>query len=1536
MTNQLTQLGKYQIKEFLGRGAMAQVYKAFHPTLERDVAIKVIHPYLADDPDFVDRFRREAKIIAALRHPGIIQVHDFEIEGNRFYTVMEFVPGESLQEHLAALRKRGERMGLDQALHLFQSIVQTVAYAHNQGIVHRDLKPSNVLLTSKSQPVLADFGLSRIVGTERLFGSGAIVGTPTYMSPEQGEGAVGDERSDIYSLGVMLYELATGIPPFSADSPISIILKHLDEPLPPPRLIRADLPTPVEQVIQKALEKDPADRYQSAQELLEALDEITLPKIVPDDQVRPLDMRCPYRGLQVFEEEHAEFFFGREALVGQLVKALEPVADAKHSAAQFLAVLGASGSGKSSLVRAGLVPALRAGAIAPFASNPGSSEWAIEVIKPGSHPLEELAAHLAPVVTAPVDQLRDEFAAHGRALHLAARRAWSAESPERRLVLVVDQFEEVFTLCHDEAERAGFIENLLYATAVGDGQLIVILAMRADFYHRCAAYRDLARRISARQVLVGPMHETELRRAIEQPAQRVGLQFEPGLVDIILADVARQPGALPLLQHALLELWERRQGRALTLSAYEASGGVAEAIARRADSVYDGLGLEKQAIVRRIMLRLTQPGEGTEDTRRRARKRELMPRSEEQQSRIVEEVLHRLADARLIVTSRDAASEEEMVDVAHEALIRSWARLQSWINENRMALHTHRQLTETAETWEQENRDASFLYRGVRLAQAREWAETRASDLNELEQAFLDASRATAEAREREREAARQRELAQAQALAEAEHQRAEVQIRASRRLRWLAAGLAVVFLAAVGAAVWARGEQQRAQAAAELSQSLALATNTQLALNEENTDLALALALEANRITNPPPQARRILAEAAYVPSTRHVLTGHTAPVQSVVVSLDGHAALSASADGTLILWDLETDKIRRRLEGHSDAVHDGVLLHDDRQALSASADGTLILWNTETGDTIRRFIGHEGSVISVAVGPDQHTALSGSADGTLILWDLETGDVIRRFAKLESPVYSVAISSDGRTALSGSADGTVCLWDLETGEIVLRIPGQSTLEANISPEGEVQPLQGHFGEVWDVAFLSDDHTAISVSQDEYLILWNLETGARVNASHMEMGLLSVTPSADGRTALVGTLSNQLILLDLSNGQPLLRLHGHAGRVLSTAFIPAPQTGAGSRRALSASADGTLRVWNLQSGAEVRRLDYAASTIAVTDVDISPDGQRGLVAFMDNEIHLWDVVSGSEICRLEGHTDMPFAGVAFLPDGHRAVSGSGDIFAPSDDNTVRLWDLGTCREIHRFEGHTDKLWDIAVGPDGRQVASGAHDGTLRLWDIESGEGRVALDVSPQAPRSVAFSPDGTVLAVGLAKGSSATPDYGVRLVAPTTGQELRRLAGHVEVVADLAFSPDGQRLLSGSTDGDLILWDIASGTILHHLSGHTDAVLAVAYHPDGHLAASGSSDASVILWDTESGESLRRYWGHDKAVLGLAFSPDGETLFSGGDQSSYESVREWRVDASQEDLQDWIAVNRYVPELTCEQRERYHVEPLCENERDS
>jgi hypothetical protein len=460
---------------------------------------------------------------------------------------------------------------------------------------------------------------------------------------------------------------------------------------------------------------------------------------------------------------------------------------------------------------------------------PGSQAWQTLILTPGAHPLEELAVRMALLRGISPGFLLNDLKANPQALDLAVKQALMDQPDPVQLLLTVDQFEEVFALCHDEAERRQFIDALLHTVAVDGSRTVVVLTIRADFYGHCAAYPNLAARLRE-NVLVGPLSEDELRQVIERPAARAGLHLEPGLVETIVGDVVGEPGALPLLSHALLETWQRRRGRTLTLAGYTAAGGVAGAIAQTAGTVFQQLTPAQQTIARSIFLRLTELGEeGTQDTRRRAPPTELIPRPEDAPA--VEAMLKRLADARLITTGEDT------VEVAHEALIREWPALRGWLEEDREGLRTHRHLTEAAQEWARLNRDPGELYRGARLATAGEWAKGHGEAMNPLEREFLAASQALARQREAEREAQQQREL-------EMERQRAAEQARAASRLRRLAGALAVVFVLAVGAALFARGQQQQAQARA--AEAIAAEATAEAEVVVRSTAEANSLAAQA------------------------------------------------------------------------------------------------------------------------------------------------------------------------------------------------------------------------------------------------------------------------------------------------------------------------------------------------------------------------------------------------------------------------------------------------------------------------------------------------------------------------------------------------------------------------------------------------------------------------------------------------------------------------------------------------------------------
>lgn len=429
----------------------------------------------------------------------------------------------------------------------------------------------------------------------------------------------------------------------------------------------------------------------------------------------------PFKGLNYFTEADESIFYGRDTLTAEIIAHL--------NAHRFLAVIGASGSGKSSVMRAGVVPAVRRGAIK--INGQSSTNWQVHIITPGDKPLTELAT----VLTRHVDsiiatkKLIDEMRQSGQILDLWLRREVNTD---RGLLLVIDQFEELFTLCDDLEERRLFIENLSHAVSSGSrGRLSISIILRADFYAYAVQYQAFHHLFETRQKIVGMMTAEELRQAILQPAQNNGWQFQPSLVETILEDVGNEPGGLPLLSHALLETWERRQDRQMTLAGYQEAGGVRRAIAMTAEKVYAQLTPAQQNSAQNIFVQLTEFGEGTEDTRRRVYFEELYLDIGKKEAK---EVLSILANARLVTANQDN------VEVAHEALIREWPRLRQWLDADRENNQIHRKLTKAAQTWEALDNDNGALYRGIQLDQALAWVQRYGKRASYLERAFLTAS----------------------------------------------------------------------------------------------------------------------------------------------------------------------------------------------------------------------------------------------------------------------------------------------------------------------------------------------------------------------------------------------------------------------------------------------------------------------------------------------------------------------------------------------------------------------------------------------------------------------------------------------------------------------------------------------------------------------------------------------------------------------------------------------------------------------------
>jgi WD40 repeat protein len=1042
------------------------------------------------------------------------------------------------------------------------------------------------------------------------------------------------------------------------------------------------------------------------------------------DANAPAPGQPPYKGLQHFDVGDAADFHGREHLTAELVDFL------RHNS--LLAVVGASGSGKSSLVRAGLVHAVQSGqALADGVTAPeGSQNWLVHIITPTARPLESLAASLTrdseSVRAAAV--LTDDLAQDPRSLDFYARRLLSQPGAGERLLLVVDQFEELFTLCKDKAQRKAFVDNLLAAACPeagggcnpDDTSTLVVLTLRADFYAQCLDIENLRAPLERYQRIIGAMSQEELRRAIEQPARRGGWELEPGLVDMLLRDVGDEPGALPLLSHALLETWKRRRGRTLTLAGYAASGRVQGAIARTADEVYTRrLTPDQQEIARRIFLELTELGEGSQDTRRRVTLRDLIPQNEDAPA--VERVLQVLAGARLVTTFQDEAQ------VSHDALIREWPALRKWLDANREGLRTGRRLAEAAREWQREGEDPDSLYRGARLAQALEWTAGRPDSLNPTAQRFLEASRAAAEEAEREREAARQRELEaahqreleQAQMLAKVEDALAE----AKRQARRAQAG-----------ELSAYAQTSAAKNTLDPSESLLLADLALRAtwgddgyVTANAADAAIA-AIEAAppwRLTLPPRRHTDSVSSAAYSPDGARIVTasrdqtarvwdaesgeellslrGHTSWVLSAAYSPDGARIVTASADQTARVWDAASGEELLSLRGHTDLVRSAAYSPDGARIVTASADQTVRVWDALSGQELLSLRGRTDWVLSAAYSPDGARIVTASAHQTVWVWDALSLEELLTLRGHTASVNSAAYSPDGARIVTASGDGTARVWDAASGQELLSLRGHTSkvVSAAYSPDGvrivtagydktarvwdarsgeELFSLRGHTGSVWSAAYGSSGASSAAYSPD----------GARI------------VTAGDDQTARVW---------DASSGLEMLSPRGHTDRVYSAAYSP------NGARIVTASADQTARVWDAASGEEL--LSLRGHTDLVSSAAYSPDGARIVTASADQTVRVWDALSGQELLSLRGHT----AGVslaAYSPDGARIVTASAD-------QTVRVWDALSGQELLSLRSHTDRFYSPAYSPDGARIVTASTDQTARVWDAASGEELLSL-----------------------------------------------------------------------------------------------------------------------------------------------------------------------------------------------------------------
>lgn len=1490
-----TMLKGYHLQERIGAGGFGAVYRAKQSTINREVAIKIILPNFANNPDFIRRFESEAYTIARLEHPHIIPLIDYWRDTDGAYLVMRYLRGGSVRD---ALQQEGpyELVALSQ---LLNQIASALDFAHRNHVIHRDIKPGNILLDEDGNAYLSDFGIAKDLEGIRdgMTDADAVVGSLDYISPEQARSEPVTPRTDIYSLGVTLYEMITGKHPFREKSSIERLYKHINDPLPDITGIADTVCAEINAVIAKATAKDPDKRYADVLALAVAfqdaigrdaeadiVEQLTLREqeilaMIVDGMsnreiaeqlvvtvgtvkwhirqlysklgvrsrvqaiVRARDLNLvvtgtsttqlpaqstdgpmvislpepenPYKGLHAFQTADARDFFGREELTEKLIGCMQTPGEYQR----FLAVVGPSGSGKSSLVRAGLIPKLWCNAL------PGSEKWFIVDMIPGDHPLDKLEIALMRVAANQAQNLRDQLQRDERGLIRVADLILPGDDTE--LVIIVDQFEEVFTLVEDETERQHFLKLLRTAVSDKRSRVRVVVTLRADYYDRPLLYPEFGELIRSRMETVLPLSPKGLERAIRGPAERVGVVYEQGLVEQIVSEMNYQAGALPLLQYALTELFDRRrEGRLLTHRIYDEIGGAVGALANRAEEIYRSLTPEGQELSRQMFMRLVSLGEGAEDIRRRATQAELLSLTDN--TDLMEEIIEQFAAYRLLLLDHDPETRQPTVEVAHEAILREWTLLNGWINDSRTELRLQRQLARLVADWKKGGRDASYLLRGARLNQFESWSSVTRITLTPDEKQFLEASldaRAQQEAIERVR---RQNEAA--------------LERRARRLFQGLTVALLFAALGGFGLSVFAFDREHQAEVARE---------NEQVARAEAENSLqrtnAQRLGLEAMSLAqiNGDPELIALLA-------LRSVSNRYTP---------QGDFAIQAAMQRQYPAEVLTTQSV---------AGNRGLALSPDGTRLAVGGlDDTTTVWDLETGTQIGQFaVGDR-----VAFLPDGEHIVTANRVGALRVWHIETGEMLHARDDLgEMYTRSMVVWEARNAVVLGSGHSELLLLDLDTWE------EQTRYLFTERPSN-----------VWDLFVANDGESLAVITSNRLSLLDAAELALIGRYGPGEEIAQSGAVSPDGRYAVVGTGAGRTWIWAADDPETPLRIIDGVAEILEVAFSP------DGAYILTSGSDTQVRFWDVTTGLERRPPLVHAYTLETSI--FSDDGAQIITTGQSPAVRIWDAEYENPVPTYPSVTAANHH--AYSADGHylaavrmnmltihdretgmaEAYQQPGMVMATAAshdaryilvgtlyDATIRFFDLVNQTMLEKAIPTGLPVTTITVSQDNRYIA-GAGWGPFHVWDFETGE-VVFSDDLQDVHWGIDISRDGTLLLVATATS--------VRLYDTASWQPVWTSSADESGTAAM-FAPDGRTFVIGGNDGTLRLWDVETFTPLREFSGHYGGISTIDFSSDGTRLVSGSKDGTTRIWDVATGEELRRFT--DKTVSHVLFSPDGDEV---------------------------------------------------------
>ncbi|MDC3960423.1 PD40 domain-containing protein [Polyangium jinanense] len=1410
----------YELIRELGRGGMGTVFLARDTKLGRLVAIKLLHRYTGET---AERFLAEARATARCKHENIVVIHEVDEFCGYPYMVLEYIEGRTLRAFMAEHEGPGP-MSPIQAIELVIPVVRALVRAHQFGIVHRDLKPENILLDDAGPIKVLDFGIAKQVEAkaistitdahtltegDRESREKVILGTPPYMSPEQLLGGDIDPRTDIWAVGIILYELLTGahpLDPFSFARLSEVV--DLDVPMPSMAEKRPDV-GPLGTIVDRCLKKRRAERIGSAKELLAELE-----ALLPGRKGLSLgEDESPFAGLAAFQEADAARFFGRDREIAAVTRWLRNQ--------PLLGVAGPSGAGKSSFVRAGVIPALKR----------SGDGWEAFIVRPGREPLSSLVDVLVQVAETAgsaenidhdglVATLRAQPGYLGARLRARCRRG----GPRHRILLFVDQFEELYTLGVDPEVRAVFVACLSGAADDASSPLRVLLAIRSDFLDRMADERHFMVDVTRGLWFLPPMEREGLREALTRPIEASGHRFQTEeMVEHVLHTLESTRSPLPLLQFTAAKLWEARdrERRVLTQEGYEKIGGVAGALSAHADAVLAAMSLHEQRLARAVLLRLVTP-ERTRAVVSLDELCELAQDGEGSAREAIARVVQHLAGARLLLIETGGERQGTTVELVHESLIDRWAKLGQWLAESEHDAEFLARLRTAAQQWEASGQAEGLLWRDRAAEDARQWRERRRAEggnnwndgLGKREVRFLLAVVAFAER---------------------------------ARRLRLRIAIGVITTLSAVALmvsylAVRADQEAARAQAEARDARNATRMATARELQADPTTVLTILREIEPPGV----PRGWSMLARSALHSGVARAVLTHPDWVTCASYSPDGKRIVTASLDKTVRVWNADGTGEPLVLRGHEDTVQSVAWSPDGRRIVSASWDKTARVWNADgTGEPLV-LRGHERRIYSAAWSPDGKRIVTASMDGTARVWSADDMRELWVFRDHKKGIHSAAWSPDGKRVVTASLDNTARVWNANGG-------------------GEPVVLHGHASWVHSAAWSPDGKRIVTASQDKTARVWNADgTGEPLVLRGHEDRVYSAAWSPDGKRILTASWDKTARVWNVDGtGEPMV-LRGHGLMVLSAAWSP------DGKHIVTASWDKTARVWDAEDTGGTFSLHGHED--GVFSAAWSPDGQRIVTASLDKTARVWNAHDMSELLVFRGHEDRVFSG-AWSSDGKRIVTASGDM-------TARVWSADGTSAPLVLRGHEDMVVCAAWSPDGKRIVTTSYDKTARVWNTDGTGEPLVLRDHDDVIYSAAWSPDGNRIV-------TASSDRTTRVWNATGMGEPLVLRGHEAQVLSAAWSPDGKRIVTASWDKTVRVWNADGTGEPLVLRGHEDGVLCAAWSPDGKRIVTASNDKTVRVWNADgTGEPLVLR-SSDFAVSSAAWSPDGKRIVTASDDKT-------------------------------------------------